>query len=135
MSLKKRLFVAICGVTLCVGAANAQVVVRVGPRRRSLLNVRDGLCMRDGYGYPDITAGPEDDMSGFLDAGQLHRGLAQSGSPADGSLAVVAGSTSTDIGAKVNSWSTGRDLSRLPRHNGHRLQVTPICPKSISPQN
>jgi hypothetical protein len=40
MSLKKRLFVAICGVTLCVGAANAQVVVRVGPRRRSLLNAR-----------------------------------------------------------------------------------------------
>jgi hypothetical protein len=36
MSIKKRLLVAICGVTLCVGAANAQVIVRMGPRRRSL---------------------------------------------------------------------------------------------------
>jgi hypothetical protein len=53
-------------------------------------------------------------MSGFLDAGRRHLGLAQSGSPADGSLAVVAGSTSTDIGANVNNWSTGRNLSRLP---------------------
>src|ERR1700723_3647425 len=70
--------------------------------------------MRVGYGYPDITAGPEDDMSGFLDAGRRHPGLAQSGSPAAGSLAVVDGSTSTDIGARVNSWSTGRNLSRLP---------------------
>jgi hypothetical protein len=31
MRIKERLFIAICGITLCVGAANAQVIVRGGP--------------------------------------------------------------------------------------------------------
>ena len=31
MSIRKRLLVAVCGVMLCVGAASAQVIVRMGP--------------------------------------------------------------------------------------------------------
>jgi hypothetical protein len=61
-----------------------------------------------------MTAGTEDDMSGFLDAGRRHPGLAQSGSPADGSLAVVAGSTSTDIGAKVSTLAHGLKSKPTP---------------------
>ena len=53
-------------------------------------------------------------MSGFLDAGWRHRGLAQSGSPADGSLAVVAGSKSTGIGARANSWRTRVEFDSYP---------------------
>ena len=56
--------------------------------------------MRVGCGYLDTTAGTGDGISGYLGAGQRRPGLAQSGSPADGSLAVVAGFGSTDIGAK-----------------------------------
>ena len=49
MSLKKRLFVAICGVTLCVGAANAQVVVRVGPPPPVIVE-RPGRAIACGLG-------------------------------------------------------------------------------------
>lgn len=55
--------------------------------------------MQVGCGSPDITAGTEDAISGWLDAGRRRPGLAQSGSPADGSLAVAVGSGSMDIGA------------------------------------
>jgi hypothetical protein len=109
MSIKKRLLVAICGVTLCVGAANAQVIVRMGPPPPVVVNVRDGLCMRVGCGSPDITAGTADGISGLPDAGRPHLGPALSGCPADGFRAVGAGSTSTDIGAKA--W--GRAVEKL----------------------
>ena len=48
MSLKKRLFVAICGVTLCIGAANAQVVVRVGPPPPVIVE-RPGRALHAGW--------------------------------------------------------------------------------------
>src|ERR1700733_10374792 len=78
--------------------------------------------MQVGCGSPDITAGTEDDISGWLDAGRRHPGLAQFGSPADGSLAVVAGFGSTDIGADISSRSAGQKSSL---YKGRCTSVTP----------
>jgi hypothetical protein len=67
--------------------------------------------MRVGYGFPDITVGMEDAISGSPDAGRRHRGLAQFGSLVDGSLAAVVGFGSTDIGADGSSrkhWTESR---------------------------
>ena len=71
-------------------------------RRLLLLNVRDHLYMRDGYGCLDTTAGTGVGMSGYLDTGPTHLGLALSGFPVAGFLAAGAMSISTDIGVRAN---------------------------------
>jgi hypothetical protein len=48
MSIKKRLLVVICGVTLCVGAASAQVVVRMGPPPPVVVE-RPGRALHAGW--------------------------------------------------------------------------------------
>jgi len=55
------------------------------PRRRSLLSVRDGLCMQVGSGYLDITGGTEDGISGWVDTGRRHPASRDLGTRAMGS--------------------------------------------------
>ena len=93
MRIKERLLMAICGFTLCLGAANAQVIVRGGPPPAVIVE-RPGRPLHAGWVWlpghyrwngrryvwaPGYWAAP--------------LGLARSGCPGDGSLAEVAGST------------------------------------------
>jgi hypothetical protein len=69
--------------------------------RRLLLNGRDHLCMRDGYGWVDTIDGTGAGMSGCPDVGSTHPGGELCGFPAAGFLVAGAMSGSPDPGVSA----------------------------------
>jgi hypothetical protein len=101
MGAKERLLLALCGISLAAGAANAQVIVHADPRRPLLWSIRDHLCILVGCGSLDITDGTGGGIFGWADTGRSRLGLALCGFPGDGFLGAGATSGSPDIGASA----------------------------------
>jgi hypothetical protein len=72
-----------------------------GRRRRLLLNDRDHLCTRAGFGLAGTTDGTVAGMSGYLDIGLTRLDGELCGSPAAGCLAAGAMSGSPERGGNA----------------------------------
>jgi hypothetical protein len=85
-----------------------------GHRRPLLLNGRDHLCMRDGFGCLDTTDGTGAGISGCVETGSTRLGGGLCGFPAVGCLAAGAMSTSPDLG--VNALNCSASAFTRDRH-------------------
>ena len=74
--------------------------------RRLLLNGRDHLCMRDGFGFPGTIDSMEAGMCGCVAAGSTRLGVALCGFPAAGCPAAGAMSTSPDPGVNATDFAS-----------------------------
>ena len=95
--MKKQLLTAVCGLFLSVGAANAQIVVRIGPRLRAPSKSSPRRPTQALSGFRATTAGMATAMSGYTVTTPAHPIAEASGSKASGvkSAAVTSGTPAT----------------------------------------